>query len=454
MAENIKKYFFCGIGGVGMSPLAHLIADEKNIVEGSDSNDQKTISNLRKKNIKCYIGHKAENINDVDYFVYSTAISNENVELQFAKNNNIKCLHRADVLAKLVNNQKGITIAGTHGKTTTSALTAFLLYKGGLDPTAAIGGFLPDFNGYHRIGKSDWIVAESDESDASFKKLKSQIGVVLNIDSDHLDFYKNLDEIIDAFKFYISEIKKNGTLIFNCDDDNITKLIPELNIKTVGYSIKNEADFFAKNIFINPLNSTFKVCEKETEYNIELSLPGEFNVSNAMAAIAAAREAGVAIKDIQKGCKEFKGIFRRFQMIGKFLDADVVDDYAHHPEEIKAVKKITDKIGKNTIAVFQPHRFTRTKSFINQFVDALSSFDSLILTDIFAASEKETDFSGKILFEEVLKKSKNKNVVFVKNLTDINDELNKIVKKDDLILFMGAGTISKTAHELVGKRNV
>ena len=454
MSENIKKYFFCGIGGAGMSPLAHLLAAENNIVQGSDSTEQKTLSNLRKKNIECYVGHKAENLNDVDYFVYSTAISNENVELEIAKKNNIKCLHRADILAKLVNDKKGITVAGTHGKTTTSALTAFLLYKGGLDPTAAIGGYLPDFNGYHRIGNGDWIVAESDESDGSFKKLKSEIGVVLNIDSDHLDFYKNLDEIIEAFKYYISQIKKNGTLIYNSDDKNIAKLIPDLKIKSIGYSIKNETDFVAKNILISPLNSTFKVCEKEEEYNVELSLPGNFNVSNAMAAIAAARSAGVAVKDIQKGCREFKGIFRRFQFIGKFLDADVVDDYAHHPEEIKAVKRITDKIGKNTIAVFQPHRFTRTKSFIKEFVNVLSSFDNLILTDIFAASEKETDFTGRLLFEEVLKKSKNKNVVFVNNLTDIKAELNMVVQKADLILFMGAGNISKTAHELVGKRNV
>ena len=176
MVENRKKYFFCGIGGAGMSPLAHLLAAENHIVVGSDSTEQKTLDGLRKNNIQCYVGHNAGNLNDVDVFVYSSAISNENVELQFAKNNGIKCLHRADILAQLVNNKKGITIAGTHGKTTTSALAAFLLYKGGLDPAAAIGGYLPDFNGYHRLGAGEWIVAESDESDGSFKKLKSEIG--------------------------------------------------------------------------------------------------------------------------------------------------------------------------------------------------------------------------------------------------------------------------------------
>ena len=451
MSEFKKKYFFCGIGGAGMSPLAHLIAAKKNnIVEGSDSNEQKTLSYLRKNNINCYVGHKTENIKNVDVFVYSSAIANDNVELLFAKKNGIECLHRADVLADLVNYQRGITVAGTHGKTTTSALITFLLYKGGLDPNAAIGGYLTDFNGYHRLGKSEWFVAESDESDGSFRKLKSEIGVVLNIDSDHLDFYKNLDEIILAFKFYISEIKNNGTLIYNSDDKNINNLISQLKIKTIGYSIKNKADFFAKNILINPFNSTFKVCEKDAEFDIVLNLPGKFNVSNAMAAIAVARQAGVSIKDIQIGCKEFKGVYRRFQLIGKFLNADVVDDYAHHPEEIKAIKKITDKIGKNTIAVFQPHRFSRTKSLIDQFVDVLSSFDNLILTDIFAASEKENDLSGKVLFEKIIEKRKNKNVVFVKNLNDIKVELNKLVQKDDLILFMGAGSISKTAHELVG----
>ena len=449
MSENKKKYFFCGIGGAGMSPLAHLLAAENLIVAGSDSTEQKTLDGLRKNNIKCYVGHNAENLNDVDVFVYSSAISNENVELQFAKNNGIKCLHRADILAQLVNNKKGITIAGTHGKTTTSALAAFLLYKGGLDPAAAIGGYLPDFNGYHRLGAGEWIVAESDESDGSFKKLKSEIGVVLNIDLDHLDFYKDLDEIILAFKKYISEIKKGGTLIYNWDDKNVSNLIPELNIKTVGYSIKNESDFFAKNILQSPLSSTFKVCEKDIEYDVELNLPGEFNVSNAMAAIAAARCAGVSVKDVKRGCREFKGIFRRFQFLGNFLDADVIDDYAHHPEEIKAIKKITDKIGKNTIAVFQPHRYTRTKRLINEFVDVLSSFDNLILTDIFAASEKETDFSGKILYEKILGKNKNINILFVEELDDIKGELNKLVKKGDLILFMGAGTISKVAHELV-----
>ncbi len=447
MSGDRKKYFFCGIGGAGMSPLAHLIAAEKHIVEGSDSTEQKTLEGLRGQGIKCYVGHAAENLNNVDVFVYGSAISNDNVEFQFAKKNGIECLHRADILAQLVNNQIGITIAGTHGKTTTSALTAFLLYKGGLNPAAAIGGYLPDFNGYHRLGDSEWIVAESDESDGSFKKLKSAIGVVLNIDSDHLDFYKDLNEIILSFQEYISKIKKAGTLIYNSDDEIVCELIPELKIKTVGYSILRESDFYAKNILIKSFSSTFKVCETETEYDIELNLPGEFNVSNGMAAIAVARCVGVSVEAVQKGCQEFKGINRRFQVIGKYLEAEVIDDYAHHPQEIKAIKKITDKIGKPTIGVFQPHRYTRTKSLLKEFVDVLSSFDKLILTDIFAASETEIGFSGKMLYKEVLKK--NKNVLFVEKLDDIKGELNKLVQKDDLILFMGAGSISKTAHELV-----
>jgi len=430
-----------------MSPLAHLLAAQNYTVEGSDSTDQKTLDGLRAKGIKCYVGHNAENINNVDAFVYSSAISNDNVEFQFAKKNGIPCLHRADILAQLVNNQKGITIAGTHGKTTTSALTAFLLYKGGLEPAAAIGGYVPDFEGYHRLGTGGWFVAETDESDGSFQKLKSEIAVVLNIDSDHLDFYKGLDDIILSFQEYVYKIKKGGTLIYNSDDDNVAELMVKSGIQIVGYSIIRESDFYAKNIVIKPFNSFFKVCEKEKEYDIELNLPGKFNVSNALAAIAAARRAGVSIESVQQGCREFKGINRRFQRLGNYLEAEVIDDYAHHPREIKAVKNIADKIGKPLICIFQPHRYTRTKSLINEFVDVLSSFDNLILTDIYAASETDAGFSGKMLYEKV--KKKNSNVLFVEKLDEIQEKLNGLIHKGDLILFLGAGSISKMAHELV-----
>ena len=447
MIENNKKYFFCGIGGAGMNPLAHLLSLDNNIVEGSDSCNQKTLENLKKNNVKCYLGHSSKNINNVDVFVYSTAISPDNVEMKFATDNGIKCLHRADILAQIVNDKRGITIAGTHGKTTTSALTAFLLEKGGLEPTAVIGGYVPDFKGYHRVGNGNWIVAESDESDGSFIKLKSEIGVVLNIDSDHLDHYKDLDEIILAFEKYVSQIKNDGTLVYNSDDKNVFNLISHLKIKKVGYSIEKKSDFFADNISINSLNSSFTVSENNISYDVELNLPGIFNVSNAMAAIASARLAGVSIENIKKGCREFNGIFRRFQFLGKFFNADIVDDYAHHPNEIKAIKNIVDKIDKRTVAVFQPHRFSRTKSLFFDFVDVLSTFDTLIITDVCAASEKNIDFSSKKLFHEIYKF--NKNVVFVKKLDHIKKHLIKLVHQYDLILFMGAGTISKTAHDLV-----
>jgi len=430
-----------------MSPLAHMMFAENYFVEGSDSVEQKTLVGLRDKGIKCFVGHKTENLKDVDVFVYSSAISEDNVELQFAKNNGIECLHRADVLARLVNNQRGITIAGTHGKTTVSALTAFLLSVGGLDPSAAIGGYVPDFKGYHRLGKSGWFVAEADESDGSFLKLKSEIAVVLNIDSDHLDFYKGLDDIILAFEKYISGIKKDGILVYNCDDENVSKLASNLNIKTVGYSVLKETDFYAQDIIAKPICSTFSVREKEADYEVELNIPGDFNISNALAAIAAARKAGATVGAVQKGCREFTGVNRRFQRIGNYKGAEVIDDYAHHPREIKAVKNIADKTGKNYICIFQPHRYTRTKKLLNEFVEALSSFDNLILTDIYAASETDPDFSGEKLFEKI--KEKNNNVLFVKNLEDIKSELNGLVNEVDLLLFLGAGSISKAAHKMI-----
>lgn len=450
--DKSANCFFCGIGGVGMNPLAHLLALRGARVSGSDAVEKKALDDLRKNGVRCFVGHNTKNINGADVFVYSTAIKKDNPEFIRAKENKLTFIHRAELLAKLVNNYKGICIAGSHGKTTVSAMTSVLFEAAGLDPTAVVGGYIQKFNAYYKNGKSDWVVVETDESDGSFQLFNSEIAVILNIDTDHLDYYKNLDELIRCFGNFIKKIKPNGTLIFNADDPNTCLAVEKFaeGKKLISCSRrKNDADFFASDIYLSENSSEFIVTEKTTniKYKIQLNTPGEHNVLNAVHAIAAARVAGATVEAVREGCSLFTGVNRRFQLIGKFRGADVIDDYAHHPAEIQAVLKTARNLGKKIITVFQPHRFTRTEKLFNEFVDALSNCENLILTDIYSAGEKKGSVTGKMLYDAVAKK--NETALFIEKLEDVPRALLKKADEKTVILFLGAGTISNLAHKIV-----
>jgi len=434
-----------------MNPMAHLLALRGADVSGSDCTEKAVLDDLRAHGVKCFVGHKAENVGDADVFIYSTAIKPDNPELIRAKEKNIKLLHRAELLANLVNNSRGVNIAGSHGKTTVSALTAVIFDAAGLDPTAVVGGYIQKFGAYYKNGKSDWVVVETDESDGSFQIFDSEIAVVLNIDTDHMDYYENLDALIKAFGKFISRIKPNGSLVYNADDENVKKTITEYATceNLISCSVVSPADYSASNIKLNKHSSEFIVRESKTEseFKITLNVPGEHNVLNAVQAIAAARIAGASIPAVQKGCELFKGVDRRFQFLGKFRGADIIDDYAHHPREIEATLQTAKMLGKKIITIFQPHRFTRTEKLFDEFTDVLGKSGELILTDIYSAGENPGEVTSETLYNSV--RETNDKAIYVKDLNNIPEKLEQIVSPDSIILFLGAGTISNLAHRIV-----
>ena len=434
-----------------MNPLAHLLALRGAKVVGSDAVEKKSLDELRANGVNCFVGHNANNISDSNVFVYSTAIKQDNPELVAAKNNNLMIIHRAELLAKLVNNSRGVCVAGSHGKTTVSALTSVIFDVSGLKPTAVVGGFVQKFNAYYKNGNSDWVVVETDESDGSFQLFESEIAIVLNIDTDHLDYYKNIDELITAFGNFIKKIKPDGVLIFNKDDANTRVAIEKFadGKKLVSCSKETTADFFASDVHTNINSVGFIVYERATneKYSVTLGIPGEHNVLNALQAIAASRIAGASINSVREACELFTGVNRRFQFIGKFHGADVIDDYAHHPREIEAVLNTAKNLGKKIITVFQPHRFTRTEKLFDEFVNVLSDCDNLILTEIYSAGETPGKITGESLFDAVV--SKNETAKFAKKLEQIPEILTGMLDKNSIILFLGAGTISNLAHEIV-----
>ncbi|MCX7005096.1 MAG: UDP-N-acetylmuramate--L-alanine ligase, partial [bacterium] len=349
-----RRYFLCGIGGAGMNPLAQVLAARGVTVAGSDACEQKSTALLRAAGIPCAIGHAAGNVRDADVFVYSSAIADDNPEFHYARAHNIPCLHRAHVLAQLVNRAQGITVAGTHGKTTTTALIALILSEAGLDPTAVVGGLVPAFNAYHRCGHSDWFVVETDESDGSFQLFDSTVAVLLNIDADHLDYYPDLAAIETACARYVARIKPGGTLVYNADDARAAAIAATAptHATHLACSCTGLASFRAHDVTLQPWSSTFTVSEAGASYPVTVGVPGQHNVSNALQAIAAARSIGAPVAAIQRACAAFHGVARRFQVLGTCQGATIMDDYAHHPREIEATVRAARALGQPLLVVF------------------------------------------------------------------------------------------------------
>ncbi len=448
-----SHYFFCGIGGAGMNPLAHILAARGMCVSGSDCRESDVLDALRAHGITCFAGHDSSQLSSADVFVSSSAIASDNPELLAAREKGIPCVHRSDVLATLVNHARGVAVAGTHGKTTVSALTAILFARGGADPTAVIGGFVPEFNAFYRNGASDWMIVETDESDGSFQKIESEIAVVLNIDSDHLDYYDDIDNIVRAFSVFCSKVKPVGTLVFNQDAACVADAIssaPE-SVARISCSSKGQADFRAHSIVYSPWSSQFVVGEGELEYEIELGIPGRHNVMNALQAVAAARSASIGIEAIREGCRVFHGVHRRFQVLGTYEGATVIDDYAHHPREIAATIATAAALGSRCLVVFQPHRYSRTAKLFDEFTDVLSGIERLILTDIYSASETAEAVSGRTLYDRI--RLQNNAVVYCEDIEKVPQAVASRVQAGDIILFLGAGSLSQIAHQMVENKH-
>ena len=445
---RVKNIHFIGIGGSGMSGIASILSDLGYKVSGSDINFSKTTDLLKKKNIKISIGHKKDNILSKDVVVISSAIKHDNVEYNYAKELNIPIIKIAEMLAELMRFSYGIAIAGTHGKTSTTSILSHILNEANYDPTYIIGGKIINSSNA-RLGSSDYLIAEADESDASFLHLQPLMSVITNIDKDHLENHENSFDILKKnFLEFINNLPFYGLCLLNMNDINSRSVINKISIPIKTFGIDINADYIATEINLNVMPATYKYKEDGNEYKIEINMPGQHNIMNSLAALAISRELDVPIKIIQKALANFPGISRRFEIIGnlKINEKEFlwIDDYGHHPTEMKEVlETITNVWGKRRlIMIFQPHRYSRTAEHFNQFIDILKKVDNLILMEIYAANEKPiNNISSEAIVLEI--KKYNNNVLLINNNEDLTKSLNNIIEDNDILLTMGAGNISQ-----------
>lgn len=451
---------FVGIGGIGMSALAPILAYNGFKVQGSDISNNQNVKRLKKNGISIFNGHYKSNLVGVSVCVRSSIIKDDNVEIEYCNIHNIPVLHRSDVLAELMRHKKkSISISGTHGKTTTTAIVASVIEAAGLDPTVINGGIInnKDTNSY--VGSGDIVVAEADESDNSFVKLPSDIAVITNIDSEHLDFYGSYDNLKKSFFRYIDQLPSGGFGVLCTDNDEVKHLLKKLDHKEVlTYGFDGDPDVKAINIKQKDFGYSFDVvCSKKFKKRIIegvfTTVPGVHNVKNALAAIAIALKLSIKDDSIIKGVSGFSGVKRRFTITGKKNGVTFVDDYAHHPEEIVttlgAAKNIVSSTGGKLFVVFQPHKYTRLRDLFDRFAKSFSGADTLYIADVYAASEKPLKgFNSTTLVDEVKKVDSKISVQHLESPQILPGIIKKQCKENDIVMFLGAGDITKWAYEV------
>ena len=399
------------------------------------------------------IGHETNLVKKADLVVYSAAIKQDDPELVEARNNNITIIERSDFVGILTRIYKDtIGISGTHGKTTTTSMVSLCFLEADLDPTIQVGAMLKQINGNNRVGNSDYFILESCEYVESFLKFTSKSSIVLNIDNDHLDYFKNLDNIKNAFRKYVTLLPYDGLLVTNADDPNCLELRSYTDAKVITFAINNpKANFIARNIIFDDRGfAKFDVYHNSAYYSeIRLSVPGIHNVLNALACIALCSEYGIDKYDIKSALSKFTGASRRFELVGSYQNIDIYDDYAHHPTEILATAKaLKNKKYRQSWVVFQPHTYSRTKNLLDDFAKVLTNFDNVIITDIYAAREKNTyDVSAKDLVEKV--RSLNKEAVYISNFDDIAKYIRERACPHDIVLTVGAGTVTEIGKKIL-----
>ncbi len=452
---KIQHIHFVGIGGIGMSGIAEVLLNLGYQVSGSDARETEVTRRLQSLGAKVSYGHRRENLKEADVVVTSSAIRKGNPEVQAAEERLIPVIPRAEMLAELMRMKIGIAVAGTHGKTTTTSLISTVLAAGGLDPTVVIGGRLNSIGSNARLGQGEYLVAEADESDGSFLKLMPTIAVVTNIDPEHLDYYKGIDEIKETFLSFLNKIPFFGLAVLCLDHPNIQSLLPRLKKRFTTYGLTTQADFQAKEIVFEGLSTSFDVIHRRREIGrLSLRMPGLHNVYNALATLAAAFELDIPFEVVQETLRDFSGIQRRFQIKGEKNGVLVVDDYGHHPVEIMATLKAA-RTGwtKRIVAVFQPHRYTRTQALFKDFLTAFYDADVLVLTDIYPAGEDRIEgVESRALFEG-LREYGHKDVTYLPDKKEIVEHLLRIISPGDLVITLGAGDIWQVSEELVNKLN-
>lgn len=449
MKEEFKqKYhhiYFLGIGGISMSGLAEILLQDGFAVSGSDMRISETTERLKQLGAVIHIGHTAENITpDINLLVYTAAVKQDNPELLAAKEKGIPVIDRAELLGTVMASyDKAIAISGTHGKTTTTSMLSEILLTAEKNPTISVGGILPSIGGNTRVGGNHLFVAEACEYFDSFLKFNPFIAIILNIEADHLDYFKDISHIRHSFHSYAKRVPKEGYVIINSAIDDLEELTEDLNCHVVTFGLTDSAMWTAKNITYDETGrADFDICcQGKCLGTIRLHIPGDHNILNALAACAAASLCGIEIAEAAKGLDKFFGVNRRFQTKGVKNGITVIDDYAHHPTEIKATLHAAAKLKHHKIiCVFQPHTYTRTAALLEDFSNAFSDADTILVADIYAAREKDTGLiHARTLAEKIEKKGKN--AVYVGGFSEILDYAEKICSQGDLLITMGAGDI-------------
>ncbi len=448
-----KRGYLIGIGGVSMAPLAEVLHDDGLIISGTDIQRSAKVVELESKGIRVNIGHAAENITpDLDFIVRTAAVRDDNPEIQAAHALGIPVFERTQAWGSIMRAYRNaLCIAGTHGKTTTTSMCTHILMAAEKDPTVMIGGTLPLLQAGHRVGQGDTIVLESCEYYDSFLSFFPTIAVILDVEADHLDYFKDLDAVKESFRKFAALVPaESGTVIVNADDENAMDTVAGLDRHIVTFGLTDKAQVRAVNIIANGASTVFDVVREGKLFaHLELRVPGVHNVMNALAATAAAMELGISPNAVKYGLAGFSGANRRFEFKGKFNGADVYDDYAHHPGELKALLDAVEPMGyKRTVIVFQPHTYSRTKALFDDFVEQLNRPDLCFLAEIYAAREKNT--LG-ISSEDLAKKIPNS--LFFPSFDELERALAWSVAPGDIVLTVGAGDVYKIGEDLVAKSN-
>ena len=454
--DELKQYkhiHLIGIGGVSMSGIAEILHYWGFIVTGSDTSSSEITDKLIKNHIQVKIGHDLENVEKSNLVVYSAAVKKDDPELLRAKELNIPIIERGTFLGMLTKAFKNtICISGTHGKTTTTSMIALCFLEACKDPTIQVGAYLKQLDGNYRVGTSEYFIIEACEYVESYLKLFPRAEVILNIDNDHLDYFGTLDNIIKSFGNYVKLIPDNGLLVINWDDPNCRQITKNTSAKVLTYAIENQnANFVARNItFNNNGFPTFDVYYNNNFFKtITLSIPGKHNVMNALAAIAVCFDYGLEKEDVKNALFKYTGAHRRFEYKGNFNGVSVYDDYGHHPTEILATANaLKQKKYNKSWVIFQPHTYSRTKSLLNDFANVLTNFDNIIVTDIYAARETNTyNISSKDLVDKI--KENGHDAIYISDFSDIVEYIKQNAKENDIVLTLGAGTVTKIGPMLV-----
>jgi UDP-N-acetylmuramate--alanine ligase len=455
MFRHVKRIHFIGVGGIGMSGIAEVLCNLGFDVSGSDIKRSKNTDRLESGcKLKFFEGHRAENIGNAQVVVYSSAVQPDNPEVMAAKEHGIPVIPRAEMLAELmVLKPYAVAVSGTHGKTSTTSMVAAILSHAGKDPTTIVGGVVESLGSNARLGHSEWFVTEADESDRSFLMLYPTIAVVTNIDKEHMESYKGMDDVVQCFTDFVNKVPFFGAAVICLDDPNVQLIIPKIKRRRVTYGMTAQADISAHNIrYTDSFGSNFSVWRgSEVLGQIDLPVPGKHNVYNALAATAVALELDIPFETIAEAFSKFRNANRRFQFKGTANGITVVDDYGHHPTEILATLAAAKNSGggRRTVVVFQPHRFTRTQELFDEFALAFNNADLLFVLDIYAATEPPIEGVNAEVLTENIKRFGHKNANYIGDLETAVAKLVPVLEPGDLVITLGAGNVTRLSDEIL-----